>query len=471
MKKKVSALLMVGALLVASFSFARAQASQGSTSTSILVQNLSTSQASVVVDFYEGTAGTNTGSKSVADLCGECSTTFDQRYASGDPGIDPFQGAAIVSSDQPIGAVVQEVRTGGSAGVNSYEAYNGISQPAMNLKAPLILRGVTSAGKVWNTTMSIQNTSLTASANVTVTFTPDPNVGLGTADVLVDSIDPGGSWFLDQATHTALGTFFGSAEIESDQGVAVVVNSGTTDGSGLIAYPTYTAGSTEVYLPGAMKNILSMGDNYFTSLTIVNMGTSPVTVTVDYQELSGTAGAPYDVVVDTATTIDMRTDANITTSSLFGAVKLTATGGTIAAMLNTRGDDAVTGAMSYATTYGGFSSGSDTVFAPYLLKYIPSAGYNWSTSLLIQNLDVASGPITVTITYNEDPSFGTDSFVSQIVVDEFASLDLRNDVNLTEATFYGGAKLECSRPFGVAVLVRGSNQSGDALSSYLGIAP
>jgi hypothetical protein len=266
--------------------------------------------------------------------------------------------------------------------------------------------------------------------------------------------------------------FFGSAAISSsDQNVAVVVNSGTTDGSGLIAYPTYTTGSANVYLGGAMKNILSLGDNYFTSFTIVNMGGSPVDVTVEYQPLSGTAGAPYVVNVDKTKTIDLRSDANITSASFYGAIKLTSAG-SIAAMINMRGDNAGSGVFRYATTYGGAAAGVTTSFAPYLLKSINSAGYNWSTSILLQNLDVAGGPVTINITYKEDPSIGTNTYASSKSVANFETVDLRYDANLTQATFYGGAKLTSvgDRPFAVVVLVRGSVGGGDALSSYLGVS-
>lgn len=463
----VSIVVLLLSTLVATGAFAQ---SEGNTSTSVLVQNLSTSNANILVDFYN-TSGTNTGSKSVSNLCGECTTTFDQRYSSGDPGEDPFQGSAIVSADQPIGAIVQEMRSGGSAGVNSYDAYNGIGTLAQDTTAPLILKGINSAGKTWNTFIAIQNPSDTTTANVDVVFTP---AGVGTGDTESSTIAPGGTWYLRQADQTGIGsTFFGSALVDSDIDVAVIVNSATTDGSALIVYPTYTAGAETVYLPGAMKNIASMGDNYFTSATIVNLGTtSPVTVTVEYQALSGTVGAAYDVSVDKVLTIDQRYDGTISSGSFFGAITVsTDPGNQIAAMLNTRGDDAVTGDASFASTYSGFTSGVSTVFVPYLLKLIPSAGYNWSTSILIQNLDPAGGALPVNITYNEDPGFGTDSFNSSVTVTSFDFVDLRYDTNLTEGTFYGGAKLNApsGRPFNVAVLVRGSDGSGDALSSYLGI--
>jgi hypothetical protein len=81
MKKVLAGLLTIG-LLVGLVT--AAYAAVGTTSTSIIVQNLSTDSAAVQVDFYN-TSGTNTGSKSET-LAGETSKTFDQRQASGDPG-------------------------------------------------------------------------------------------------------------------------------------------------------------------------------------------------------------------------------------------------------------------------------------------------------------------------------------------------------------------------------------------------
>lgn len=468
MKKVLAGLLTVG-LLVGLVT--AAYASVGTTSTSIILQNLSTSDAAVQVDFYN-TLGNNTGSKSET-LAGETSMTFDQRFDSGDPGEDPFQGAAIVSADQSVGAVVQMVRTGGAAGVNSYESYNGVMDAAEVVKAPLILRGIPSAGKTWNTTMAIQNTSTTNAADVTVTFTP---VGLGNADEESFTLPAGGSQYIMQSEQTALGAqFFGSAAVEADENVAVVVTSEATDGSALIVYPTYTEGSLELNLPGAMKNILSLGDNYFTSLTIVNLGEagdpSPV-VTLEYQAELGEVGAPYDVTVETATTIDQRFDDAITSETFFGAIKLSNTENStpFAAMLNTRGDDPNTGEAVFATTYSGLSSGVMTAYTPYLLKYIPSAGYNWSTSILLQNLSTTED-LDVTITYVAADETTYTSNWSDIETSQ--TVDLRFDPGLTPDTFFGGAKIESTNgaPFAAIVLVRGSGGAGDALSSYLGISP
>ncbi len=131
-------------------------AGEGSTSTSILAQNLTPRSNTVTLNFYQ-TNGTQTPAQKTATLGPEQSTTFDQRDSSGSPGVDPFQGAAALSPQDAVGVVVQMVRTGGSGGVNSYEAYNGLGETAVGttIKAPLLMRNVSSGGKTWNTIMSI----------------------------------------------------------------------------------------------------------------------------------------------------------------------------------------------------------------------------------------------------------------------------------------------------------------------------
>ncbi len=122
--------------------------SEGYTSTSILAQNLTPRSNTVTLNFYQ-TNGNQTSTQKTATLGAEQSTTFDQRQASGDPGVDPFLGASALSGQDAVGAVVQMVRTGGSGGVNSYEAYNGLGETAVGttIRAPLLMRNVSSGGK------------------------------------------------------------------------------------------------------------------------------------------------------------------------------------------------------------------------------------------------------------------------------------------------------------------------------------
>ncbi len=318
--------------------------------------------------------------------------------------------------------------------------------------------------------MAIQNINRATAAQVSVSYatTPDPTV-------VSFNIPAGGVHYIRHADEGRLPSpFFGAATVTANQDVGVVVTPGSSDGSLLSVYPTYSpsAGAGLVYLPGAYKNILSMGYYlYWSSCTIVNMGASAVTVHIEYSALSGTvnpAGRNVGVGANSSLTIDQRSDPLITSDTFFGAIKLSVVGsGSIAAMLNVRGD-APSGAAVHTTTYSGFSSGSTVAFTPYLLKYVVSGGYTWSTSILIENLDQSS-PLTVNITYKS----GGSTYTSQKAnITSFDYVDLRNEAMLP-TPFYGSGKLTSvgDHPFGIVVLVRGSNVSGtgDAFSSYLGV--
>ena len=81
-----------------------------------------------------------------------------------------------------------------------------------------------------------------------------------------------------------------------------------------------------------------------------------------------------------------------------------------------------------------------------------------------EDLDIEIQYTSATGTYTSDEYTG---------IEGFENVDLRFDPDLTPDTFFGGAKIVSTNdaPFAVAVLVRGSGGAGDALSSYVGVAP
>jgi len=182
MKKRIA--LGIAMLLVLAVVIAPVALGQGSTmSTAFAVQNLGTGSATVSVEFRDTNGNlTNTLNQVIAE--GQ-NYNFDQRYDSGNPGTEPFQGSAIVSSGNPIGAVANMMRSGGAA--PGYESYNAITPTGTGLEVllPQILKNVSSGGLVWNTTIVVQNTDTANSANVQLIFTrshPQPgdrwNAGL-----------------------------------------------------------------------------------------------------------------------------------------------------------------------------------------------------------------------------------------------------------------------------------------------------
>jgi hypothetical protein len=170
MRKRIFISIIGILLIVAICALPAAGQGGGTMSTAFAVQNLGSDPAQVVVEFRD-TSGAlrNTLSQTIA---AGANYNFDQRYSSGYPGADPFQGSAIVSADQPIGAAANMMRTGGV--VPAYESYNALDTSGIgkDIMLPQILKNVSSAGLVWNTTIVIQNTDTANSANVQLVLIP-----------------------------------------------------------------------------------------------------------------------------------------------------------------------------------------------------------------------------------------------------------------------------------------------------------
>ena len=452
-------------------------AAVGTMNTAFAVQNMSTTaQANVSVEF-RNEAGTlkNTLSQLIA---AGANFNFDQRYDSGKP--DPtgasFAGSAMVSSDQPVGAAANMVRTGGT--VNSYESYNSVAQASVGpILLPQILARVDSGGLQYNTTISIQNTDTVNAASVQVAFAPAAGSGNGTAYVLNVSIPAGGTSYIDQATtptSAQIGSrFFGSATVTSNRAVVAVVYS---DGGGqlLLAYPSYTAGtSDEIALPSIYKKIASQGDSYSTAILIVNFDKiNDATVEITYipDSASYTVSGTDTVTVPAggALNVDQRYNApSITSATFMGSATVDCTGSqNIAAMVNLRGGS------RFAMTYGGVMGGGGiTAYLPISYKNISSGGYDWSSAVLVQNTGGTNANVTFTF-YPQGGSAITDGTAYPVNAGESAQFDLRYDTAIaSHATFIGAVKVTSTAAVGVMVQTRGSGGTGDSLMAFQGLMP
>jgi hypothetical protein len=476
--RKRTFISIIGILLIVAICVLPAAGQGGGTiSTAFAVQNLGSDPAHVMVEFRD-TSGAlrNTLSQTIA---AGANYNFDQRYSSGYPGADPFQGSAIVSADQPIGAAANMMRVGGV--VPAYESYNALDTSGIgqDIMLPQILKNVSSGGLVWNTTIVIQNTDTANSANVRLVFRPDPVINPAIGGTLTTiythtiSIPAGGTAYIDQTTTPTtdqIGSkFFGSVRVLSDRNVAPVVYS---DGGGkvLLAYPSYAAGTTDyIALPSIYKYIMSLGDSYSTAILIVNFGDSDATVEIEYLPIVGTVSGKDTVTVPArgAKNVDQRNDAPSITSPTFmgGAVIKCTNGQPIAAMVNLRGGS------RYGMTYGGIMRGGTTAYIPIAYKTISSAGYSWSSTIIVYNFERTEGSATVNFTFY--PTAGGSIVDStNYTVSSIGQFDLRNTTAVaSQPSFIGAVKVTSSRPVGVMVQTRGAGGVGDALMAFLGLMP
>lgn len=147
-----------------------------------------------------------------------------------DPTLTSGQGSVVISSGQPLGAVVQVLARGQ---VPSSGAYSGIGTPASKYYAPQVFSRLPSAGGLQNSQLAIQNTeSVTVTA--TVQFVPFPGItGLSSYTNSSIQIAAGASYLYDLAdemnltsTNPTVTGWTGSAvvTVPAPNTVAVVVN-------------------------------------------------------------------------------------------------------------------------------------------------------------------------------------------------------------------------------------------------------
>jgi hypothetical protein len=169
-----------------------------------------------------------------------------------DPAMSSGQGSVVISSDQPLGAVVQIQARPPQTPTTG--AYSGVSVPSQTYYAPQVFSKLPSAGGMQNSQIVIQNTN-TVAITATVQFIPFPGIsGLSTYTNNNIQIQPGASFLYDlsdevnlKSTNPTVTGWTGSAVISAPAGnrIAAVVN--TFAGANALqtynAFPAETVGS------------------------------------------------------------------------------------------------------------------------------------------------------------------------------------------------------------------------------------
>lgn len=267
------------------------------------VQNVGTADATVIVTAYDKSSlATYTAQQTIAP---GASYTFVPDSFTGMP--SGFQGSAVVSSDQPIKAIVNVTnRQSGSYGVAGGKAaaqYQGIdgSMVATTLYFPL------AKGNHFNktTTFYIQNAG-TSAATATATFVMrngDTHVyttpPIGPNQMVVFSVLDAPTYDPNNPNNNAR---VGGLTVTSSQPLAgVVMEHFTTENPATIAQSTrgFTSADfdTTAYAPVIKHNRFGR----FTGIQVQNVSSGPINITVTYL---GSAGAcANQTYVDTATNV------------------------------------------------------------------------------------------------------------------------------------------------------------------------
>lgn len=343
------------------------------------VQNLSASVATIAATYYKPDG---TVQATVPDTI---SANGSKTYYPLSAVPSGYSGSVVLTSDQPVAAIVNVLGNGGVAGA-SYTAMSAGSSP---VSLPVLMKG----NYGFNTWFNVQNTS-TSAANVTVTYSDSGALAPVT-------IQPGAAHTFLQASETHSAKVF-SGVVTSSQPVAVAVME--EDPKTLFAYSGFpsSAATTNPVMP--LVNANNFG--FVTGIQIQNTGGSSTNVTVSYTpSLAGTACTETQTVPSNqsvsfalyAFTYSPRPAGDTTNCTLgqkfVGSAKVTANSASQNLVVNV--NQLYPGVKGEA--YGGFnpSLGTRKVVFPLIMD----RNYGYNTGLNVMNVN-SSGSTTVTCTFS-----------------------------------------------------------------------
>lgn len=417
----IGALAMVMALSVfATPRHAAAQLTGITWSTGFQVQNLSTSSpATITINFYNPTDGSIKATIPVSGtetIAAGGSKTYN---AVLDTLLKPFTGSAVISSDQPVAAVLNILGNG-----TSYQgSVNGV--PAEGTDTVVSLPLVQSQNGGNETWFTVQNAG-TAAATVNVSFTRG---SFGTDYAITGDTIPANASKTYQTTDywTQLGgRFVGAATVQSTNGqpLAVVVNQvgiGSVKVQNSYSGFGSTAASTNVSLPLVQNGNGNSANPNQTGIAIKNTGTATATVNMSFTPNTALSGgvpvafappavAQFQLGPGASTTyLTGRSTTVTTTMTGFGAndVAHRYVGGaiitsTLPIVVVVNQQSTTTGSSYEGFKSGASSTGSTTVSAPLLVSN--NSSNKLYTGFQCQN--VGNVPTKIKVVYGANGASG-----------------------------------------------------------------
>jgi len=459
--------------------------------TTYMIQNLGDASASVVVEYYDE-AGSHVA---VADknLTIPANGQATVVQYTDDPDLTGRYSAVLQSSERVAVIVNQQTAPSGLSYMDSkppFASYTGFESGSTQVTLPEVMYNWYG----YYTEFYVQNVSDTT-ANVTVTYYP----GLAGATGVTESavIPKYSSHLFSQKSLVSLGgasgRFNGSAVISSTGGqdIVAVVNEHNEGSQKLFTYNGFAAGSTELVAPSILRGHYG----WYTSMSIANPSlTATASVTVTYYAdnaysqpsalqgttvvktftiLPGKALTRYDGT-GASPTMDTSLSDLTAFTRFFGSARIESNI-PVVAKVNQEND----GGNAESYNFIDASTATKKVVIPL----VQADFYGFYTSLTVQNLENASG--TITVTYTSDGTYSTPTNTSITSVHSIGALgqvnsweggasttgDIHNDGTFTR--FNGAATIVSD--VNIVAIVNEEKQSTGADYGYsfnvLNVAP
>jgi hypothetical protein len=403
--------LLFGSLvLIFGLGFGAYAASTSKTlSTNFTLINFSGSTANVSVAYYkeDGSPWTASPANTNFTINADGGQKIIRQYF--DSTLTAGRGSVVVSSDQPLGAVVQilardQTPTSG--------AYSGFIETSDTYYVPLVTRHLSTASGPANSQIIIQNAD-TTTATVSVDFR-----GTTTYTKSGISVPVGATYYYDLEEESNLGeAWYGSAVVSSASAVQLAVVSNFFTGPDAMqtfnAFPSSNLG-TEWVVPLFTSRL---GNGLSSPIAVQNVSGSTLgvgDVDLDCVKDPGSPGSDFTKSNTTpignleAYYFNPVTDLTIT-SGWYGACRVTATGNVVSfVQMRFLGTG---NAASYEAINA--SSTDTTLFIPLIAKRLANG---FATALTVQNLSTTD-PAHVTFTYKPSPDYvASGGSASDIVV-------------------------------------------------------
>ncbi|MHB1004368.1 MAG: hypothetical protein ACYC3S_01855 [Chloroflexota bacterium] len=318
------------------------------------VQNAGGATANVTITYKPGSNGT-AGQSEAATILPGAAKTFDQSEGSSTKNCSAlkddsgkFIGSAVVTSDQPVVAVVSELNT---TTFRALLGYGGFTAGSSTVALPLVMAN----NSGFYTSIQVQNTG-SASTTVTVDYAAN-TVGAGNPTDESFVLAAGASKTIIQNAAppsngstvnnwNSVGRYIGSALVTSTGGqtLVAVVNEVRPSPALGAAYEGFNPASAT--LNASAPLIMANNSTYYTSIQVQNVSVGSANVTIDYgPNTAGSfapqnevfplaAGASKTIIQNAAPPSNGSTVNNWGANKYIGSATVTATGGNIVAIIN-----------------------------------------------------------------------------------------------------------------------------------------
>lgn len=367
MKRYLAVILLLTLLSsIPVVAYASVPAPGGPFNTAFRIQNLGTSNANCVYNFYDSAGQVKYSSGSLPPIPPGDSAYV---YVPSLSGLGDGQYAGVVSCDQPVAAVVN------FSDPDSGASYSGVTEVGTTLYAP----GIYDNYYNYYSNVVVQNAS-SGPINITLEiYQPGSSTPVYTA--IRNNVPPYGFVTFEQEGLAELAdNRFYSAKIIGTGNIAAVVN---IYGKGpynnqLYSYNPVATGATVLYAPVIMNNYYG----YNTALVIQNMGTANAEVRITYSN-----GLTKTVTIAPGAADSRYTPhEGLPSGSLVGAKIESLNGQPLAVLVNESTN------KNRAASYIGFAGGSTTVRAPIVMRRY----YKYNTSVTCQNVGTAAATMSIT---------------------------------------------------------------------------